>query len=95
MQLYGFRATHLLVCFSFSLLFSLDFLHCFVENLTSGVCKHSWLCQFPSRGSSDFRVFVELFLWDFRAQLVPSIMRHLCSDFFVGIMDRCLVHLCA
>jgi hypothetical protein len=46
-------------------------------------------------GSSAFRVFLELFSLDFRACLVPSILRCLGSDLFVGIMDRCLVHLCA
>jgi hypothetical protein len=42
-----------------------------------------------------FSVFFELFLLDFHACLVPSIMRWLGSDLLVGIMDRCLVHLCA
>jgi hypothetical protein len=36
----------------------------------------------------DFRRF-------FRARLVPSILRCLRSDLLVGIMDSCLVHLCA
>jgi thiosulfate reductase cytochrome b subunit len=42
-----------------------------------------------------FRVFFELFSLDFRVHLVPSIMRYLDSDLLVGIMDRCLGHLCA
>jgi hypothetical protein len=37
----------------------------------------------------------ELFLLDFCARLVPSILRCLILDLLVGIMDRCLVHLCA
>jgi hypothetical protein len=40
-------------------------------------------------------VFFELFSLDFRARLVPSILRCLGSDLLVGIMDCCLVHLCA
>jgi hypothetical protein len=43
----------------------------------------------------DFRVFFELFLLDFRVRLVPSILRGFGSDLLVGIMDSCLVHLCA
>jgi hypothetical protein len=31
----------------------------------------------------------------FHARLVPSILRCLVSDLLVGIMDSCLVHLCA
>jgi hypothetical protein len=31
----------------------------------------------------------------FSCTLVPSILRSLGSDLFVGIMDSCLVHLCA
>jgi hypothetical protein len=34
-------------------------------------------------------------LWDFRAWLVSSILRRLCSDLFVEIMDKCLVHIYA
>jgi hypothetical protein len=41
-----------------------------------------------------FMSFFELFLFDF-VRLVPSILRCLGSDLLVGIMDRCLVHLCA
>jgi hypothetical protein len=41
----------------------------------------------------DFRVFFELFLLDFRARHVPSILRCLGSDLLVEIMDSCLVHL--
>jgi hypothetical protein len=40
-------------------------------------------------------VFFELFSLDLRAHLVPSILRFLGSDLLVGIMDSCLVHLCA
>jgi hypothetical protein len=47
-----------------------------------------------SLGSSDFRAFFDN-LWQFRARLDSSILRRLCSDFLVGIMDRCLVHFCA
>jgi hypothetical protein len=43
----------------------------------------------------DFRVFFELFSLDFCVRLVPSILRCLGSDLLVGIMDSCLVHLCA
>jgi hypothetical protein len=42
----------------------------------------------------DFCVFFELFSLDFRARLVPSILRCLGSDLLVGIMYSCLVHLC-
>jgi hypothetical protein len=49
----------------------------------------------PSCSSLDFRVFFELFSLDFHVRLVPSILRCLGSDLFVGIIDSCLVHLCA
>jgi hypothetical protein len=39
--------------------------------------------------------FFELFSLDFHLWLVPLILGCLSSDFLVGIMDRCLVHLCA
>jgi ABC-type enterochelin transport system permease subunit len=39
--------------------------------------------------------FFELFSLVFHAQLVSSILRCLGSDLLVGIMDSCLVHLCA
>jgi hypothetical protein len=39
--------------------------------------------------------FFELFSSVFRAQLAPSIVMCLGSDLLVGIMDSCLVHLCA
>jgi hypothetical protein len=41
-----------------------------------------------------FMCFFELFSLDFRAHLVPSIVRCLDSDLLVGIIDSCLVHLC-
>jgi hypothetical protein len=42
-----------------------------------------------------FRVLFELFSSVFRVRLVPSILRCLGTDLLVGIMDNCLVHLCA
>jgi hypothetical protein len=62
---------------------------------TNSVWKLSWLRRFPSCGSSDFHVFFGLFSLDFHVQLVPLLSRCLGSDFFLGITDRCLVHLCA
>jgi hypothetical protein len=84
-----------LVCFPFSLLYRLDILHDFVENLTSGCMEafmlasnfFSWLELCLSR----FRVF----LWDFCVWLDSSILKHLCSVLLVRNIDRCLVHLCA
>jgi hypothetical protein len=69
----------------------------------SSVCKESNLrvngsfhgCVDSPLSSLDFRVFFELFSSVFRAQLVPSTLRCLGSDLLVGIMDSCLVHLCA
>jgi hypothetical protein len=57
--------------------------------------KLSWLRRFPVCSSLDFRVFFELFSLVFRARLVPLILRCLGSNLLVGIMDSCLVHLCA
>jgi hypothetical protein len=82
-------------CFSFPCSLGLDF---------SSICKESDLrvngsfhgcvdSQFVARWI--FRVFFELFSSVFRARLVPSIVRCLGSDLFVGIMDSCFVHLCA
>jgi hypothetical protein len=45
--------------------------------------------------SCDFYVFFELFSLDFRVRLAPSILRFLGLYLLVGIMDRCLVRLCA
>jgi hypothetical protein len=42
-----------------------------------------------------FVTFFELFSLDFRVWLVPSILRCLGSDLLLGIMDSCLMHLCA
>jgi hypothetical protein len=52
------------------------------------------MVAFPICSSLDFRVFFELLSSVFHAQLVPSILRCLGSDLFVGIMDSCFVHLC-
>jgi hypothetical protein len=49
--------------------------------------------DFPLVARVNFRVFFELFLLDFRARHVPSILRCLGSDLLVEIMDSCLVHL--
>jgi hypothetical protein len=49
----------------------------------------------PVCSSLDFRVFIELFSSVFRARVVPLIQRCLGSNLLVGIMDSCLVHLCA
>jgi hypothetical protein len=82
-------------CFSFPCSLGLDF---------SSVCKESDLRvngsfhgmrRFPVCSSLDFRVFFELFSSVFRARLVPLILRCLGSNFLAGIMDSCLVHLCA
>jgi hypothetical protein len=88
------RQTILPDCFSFPCSIGLDF---------SSVCKeydlrvngsfHGYV-NFPLV-ARDFRVFFELFPLDFRECLVPSILRCLSSDLLVGIMDSCLVHLCA
>jgi hypothetical protein len=51
--------------------------------------------DFPLVARWNFCVFFELFSLVFRARLVPSILRCLGSDLLVGIMDSCLVHLCA
>jgi transposase InsO family protein len=45
--------------------------------------------------NSHFETFFELFLSVFRARIVPLILRCLGSNLLVGIMDSCLVHLCA
>jgi hypothetical protein len=42
-----------------------------------------------------FVSFSSYFLLDFHARLFTSILRCLGSDLLVGIMDSCLVHLCA
>jgi hypothetical protein len=42
-----------------------------------------------------FVSFFELFSSVFSARLVSSILRCFGSDLLVGIMDSCLVHLCA
>jgi hypothetical protein len=39
--------------------------------------------------------FFKLFSSDFCVRLVPSILRCLGSNLLVGIMDSCLVHICA
>jgi hypothetical protein len=49
----------------------------------------------PFCSSCDFRVFFKLFSLDFRARLVPLILKCLSLVLLVGIMDSCLVHLCA
>ena len=83
-------------CFSFSLLHR--------HRFSSPFCRESDLRLYGSiHGCVDFLLvarvmfvsFFELFSLDFRARLVPSILRCLGSDLLVGIMDRCLVHLCA
>jgi hypothetical protein len=53
------------------------------------------LCRFSACSSLEFRVFFEIFSSVFRARLVPLIQRCLSSNLLVGIMDSCLVHLCA
>jgi hypothetical protein len=53
------------------------------------------LRRFPVCSSLDFCVFFELFSLVFRARVVPLILRCLGSNLLVGIMDSCLVHLCA
>jgi hypothetical protein len=70
----------------------------------SPFCRESDLRVYVSfHGCDDFlvvarvilRVSFGLFSWDFHAWLVPPILRCLGSDFSMGIMDRCLVHLFA
>jgi hypothetical protein len=85
------RQTILPNCFSFPCSIGLDF---------SSVRNESNLRVNGSfHGCVDFllvaRVIFMTFSSYFRPRLVPSILRCLGSDLLVGIMDCCLVHLCA
>jgi hypothetical protein len=89
------RQTIDLHCFSFPCSLGLDF---------SSVCKESdLLVNVSFHGYVDswfvapsiFVSFFKLFSSVFRARFVPLIQRCLGSNLLVGIIDSCLVHLCA
>jgi hypothetical protein len=71
---------------------------CIVQQKTHGSSNGSQRTS-PIRSSSlFFHGCINFFLVAlvvFRVCLVPSILRCLSSDLLVGIMDSCLVHLCA
>jgi hypothetical protein len=81
-------------CFSFPCSIGLDFPSIFKESdLRVNGSFHG--CIDSPLVARWFSCFFELFSLVFRARLVPSILRCLGSDLLVGIMDSCLVHLCA